>query len=75
MLKGKDYLVLARVFSFISAFIDRRIEQNRSASMTTMHTRYSEIVSEAARDFEQRICEEAELKRLKETVKRSTQCS
>lgn len=42
---GKDYCAVSAVFSFQAAFIDRSMGYSKSSVLTTIRTRYSEIVN------------------------------
>lgn len=55
MQEEKDSRCFDREFSFVAAFIDLSLEyKEKTASMTGVHTRYSEIVADVLVDMEQR---------------------
>lgn len=53
MLEGKNYRALETLFPLVAAFIDRGTENKKSAPKKRVHTRFREIVSDAAGHLEQ----------------------
>lgn len=53
--KWKDCRPLGKVFLFIEFLTNRHTGQEKTALMKSMHTRYSEIVTELIGDIGQRI--------------------
>lgn len=52
--QGKEYRSLVKEFSFVPSFIDRSIENEKSAPMTRIHTQYSEVVSDVTKAWDSR---------------------
>lgn len=71
MVERRDYRALGTLFPFLSSFMDRSTEHERSATMTSVCTWYSEIIGDVKRGAGQCEWSDEELKSLERRVKQS----
>lgn len=70
MQKRNDYRSLEKVLLFVTMSIDWSAEYEMTATKTTEHTRYSEVIVEVKGDMGLRVCCEKDLARLDSKIEK-----